>query len=147
MRPPLADSHGKRPGRPAGTARCCSRCCSRSAHMFRCPIASVHFCAVGDVLTLTRYLDQEIVSSSSGAPCPLEETKVVCKGKVYSISTDHRARLRLFVDGCAFFNLTLKWNPFNSTVLHSSKQSWILSMSSPTTLSECFLLHNVSLSS
>lgn len=34
---------------------------------------------------LTRYLDTEIVSASSGAPCPLEEIKDVCKGKVISV--------------------------------------------------------------
>lgn len=31
---------------------------------------------------LTRYLDKGNVSSSSGAPCPLEETKDVSQGKV-----------------------------------------------------------------
>lgn len=34
-------------------------------------------------LMFTRSLDKENVPTSSGAPCPLEETKVVPKGKVY----------------------------------------------------------------
>lgn len=77
MKALLRGSHGKRVYNP------------RLCHFEMIPMA-ICFCSIFALsemfcLMLTRYLDKESVSTSSGAPCPLEETKVVYEGKVYQL--------------------------------------------------------------
>lgn len=71
----LRGTHGKRVYNP------------RLCHFEIIPMAICFcsICALSEMFCfmLTRYLDKESVSTSSGAPCPLEETKVVYEGKLY----------------------------------------------------------------